>query len=103
MKVFRSHMLICGGTGCHASGSIDVRKALVAEIAKRGLAEEIKVVETGCNGFCAQGPIIVVYPEGIIYMMVKTDDIPELVEEHLIKGHVIQEWAIGRLDPRRIQ
>jgi len=86
MKVFRSHMLICGGTGCHASGSIDVRKALVAEIAKRGLADEIKVVETGCNGFCALGPIIVVYPEGIIYMTVKSDDIPELVEEHLIKG-----------------
>jgi len=86
MKVFRSHMLICGGTGCHASGSIDVRKALVAEIAKRGLVDEIKVVETGCNGFCAQGPIIVVYPEGIIYMMVQSNDIPELVEEHLIKG-----------------
>jgi NADH-quinone oxidoreductase subunit F len=90
MKVFRSHMLICGGTGCHASGSIEVRKTLVAEIARRGLADEIKVVETGCNGFCAMGPIIVVYPEGIIYMMVKSDDVPELVEEHLIKGRPLE-------------
>ncbi len=86
MKVFRSHLLICGGTGCHASGSLAVKKALNEELDKRGLSEEIKVVETGCNGFCAEGPIMVVYPEGIIYMQVKPDDIPELVEEHLVKG-----------------
>ncbi|MBU2252041.1 MAG: FAD-dependent oxidoreductase [Proteobacteria bacterium] len=90
MKVFRSHMLLCGGTGCHSSGSIEVKKALIAELVKRGLSEEIKVVETGCNGFCAMGPIIVVYPEGIIYVMIKPADIPELVEEHLIKGRVLQ-------------
>jgi len=90
MKVFRSHMLLCGGTGCHSSGSIEVKKALIAELLKRGLSEEIKVVETGCNGFCAMGPIVVVYPEGIIYMMIKPADIPELVEEHLIKGRVLQ-------------
>jgi NADH:ubiquinone oxidoreductase subunit E len=62
MKVFRSHLLVCGGTGCHASGSIVMKKALVDEINKRSLSEEIKIVETGCNGFCAMGPIIVVYP-----------------------------------------
>jgi NADH-quinone oxidoreductase subunit F len=90
MKVFRSHLLLCGGTGCHASGSLAVKKALVAELMKRNLAEEIKVVETGCNGFCAQGPIMVVYPEGIIYMMIKAEDIPELVEEHLVKGRVLE-------------
>src|SRR4030042_1159336 len=90
MKVFRSHMLLCGGTGCHSSGSIEVKKALIAELVKRGLAEEIKVVETGCNGFCAMGPIIVVYAEGIIYVMIKPADIPELVEEHLIKGRILQ-------------
>jgi NADH:ubiquinone oxidoreductase subunit E len=56
MKVFRSHLLLCGGTGCHASGSLMVKKALVAELVKRNLSEEIKLVETGCNGFCAQGP-----------------------------------------------
>ena len=90
MKVFRSHLLICGGTGCQASGSLAVKKALLEELDKRGLAEEIKVVETGCNGFCALGPIMVVYPEGVIYITLKPQDIPELVEEHLIKGRVLQ-------------
>ena len=90
MKVFRSHLLICGGTGCHASGSIAVKKALTEELDKRGLTDEIKVVETGCNGFCAMGPIIVAYPEGIIYMLVQPEDIPELVEEHFIKGRPLE-------------
>ncbi|MCK9391608.1 MAG: NADH-quinone oxidoreductase subunit NuoF [Syntrophales bacterium] len=90
MKVFRSHLLICGGTGCHASGSLNVKKALVSELIKRKLSEEIKIVETGCNGFCAMGPIMVVYPEGVIYMLIKAEDIPELVEEHLIKGRILE-------------
>ena len=90
MKIFRSHLLICGGTGCHASGSLAVKNALVEELNKGGLAEEIKVVETGCNGFCAMGPIMVVYPEGIVYMQLKPEDMPELVEEHLIKGRPVQ-------------
>ena len=66
MKIFRSHLLLCGGTGCHASGSPGVKSALLEEIVKRKLADEVKVVETGCNGFCALGPIMVVYPEGVI-------------------------------------
>src|SRR5271169_802476 len=90
MKVFRSHLLICGGTGCQASGQPAVKKALVEELDKRGLTEEIKVVETGCNGFCALGPIMVVYPEGVIYVSLKSQDIPELVEEHLIKGRTLE-------------
>jgi NADH-quinone oxidoreductase subunit F len=90
MKVFRSHLLLCGGTGCHASGSIAVKKALLAELETRGLAGEIKLVETGCNGFCAMGPIMVVYPEGVIYMLIKPADIPELVEEHLVKGRILE-------------
>jgi NADH-quinone oxidoreductase subunit F len=90
MKVFRSHLLICGGTGCQASGSNAVKKALVEEVDKRGLAEEIKIVETGCNGFCALGPILVVYPEGVIYINLKADDMPQLVEEHLIKGRIVE-------------
>ena len=90
MKVFRSHLLICGGTGCHASGSLEVKKALLAELDRRGLAGEIKVVETGCNGFCAMGPVMVVYPEGVMYMMIQEADIPELVEEHLVKGRVLE-------------
>ncbi|HYA43895.1 MAG TPA: NADH-quinone oxidoreductase subunit NuoF [Syntrophobacteraceae bacterium] len=90
MKVFRSHFLICGGTGCHASGSINVRRALQEEIDKRGLSGEVKVVETGCNGFCALGPVIVAYPEGVVYLSATPDDIPELVEEHLVKGRILE-------------
>jgi NADH-quinone oxidoreductase subunit F len=90
MKVFRSHLLLCGGTGCHASGSLEVKKALLAELDKRGLADEIKVVETGCNGFCAMGPIMVVYPDGVMYTLIQAADIPELVEEHLVKGRVLE-------------
>jgi len=90
MKVFRSHILLCGGTGCHASGSIAVRKALLEELDKRKLSDEIRLVETGCNGFCAMGPILVVYPEGIIYMLVQPGDVPELVEEHFVKGRPLE-------------
>ena len=90
MKAFRSHLLICGGTGCQSSGSHNVKKALLEEVDRRGLADEIKIVETGCNGFCALGPIMVVYPEGIIYITLQPKDIPELVEEHLVKGRILE-------------
>ncbi|MBN2539567.1 MAG: FAD-dependent oxidoreductase [Deltaproteobacteria bacterium] len=90
MKVFRSHILLCGGTGCNATGSAKVKQALTAELERQGLADEIKIVETGCNGFCAMGPIMVVYPDGIIYMMLKPEDVPELVEEHFLKGRPLE-------------
>ena len=90
MKVFRSHLLLCGGTGCHASGSLLVKKALISELEKRGISDEIKVVETGCNGFCAMGPLMVIYPEGIMYVTITAEDVPELVEEHFVKGRVVQ-------------
>jgi NADH-quinone oxidoreductase subunit F len=67
-----------------------VKKALTEELTKKNLTDEIKVVETGCNGFCAMGPIMVIYPEGVIYMLVQPDDVPELVEEHLIKGRPLE-------------
>ncbi|RLB08301.1 MAG: NADH-quinone oxidoreductase subunit F, partial [Deltaproteobacteria bacterium] len=86
MKIFRSHILVCGGTGCLSTGSAEVRKAFAFEVEKRGLKEEVQIVETGCNGFCAQGPIVVIYPEGIIYMQVSPEDVPEIIEEHILKG-----------------
>ena len=89
MKVFRSHILICGGTGCRATGSLNLKLSLASELAARGLEEEIRVVETGCNGFCAMGPIMVVYPDGILYTMVNAADVPELVEEHFLKGRPV--------------
>ncbi len=83
MRIYR-HLLVCTGTGCVACGSHDIRSALVAEIAKRGLQREIEVVATGCNGFCERGPIIVVQPDDIFYQRVSVGDIPHLVEEHFI-------------------
>ncbi len=90
MKRFRQHMLICGGTGCQAAGSVAVKDALVKEIAKQGVADEVAVVETGCNGFCAMGPVMVVYPEGTFYVGLEEKDIPELVSEHIVKGRPVE-------------
>ncbi|MDP2644162.1 MAG: NADH-quinone oxidoreductase subunit NuoF [Desulfobacterales bacterium] len=84
-------LMICGGTGCHATGSIAVKEALIEEIALKGLAEKIKVVETGCNGFCAKGPLMVVQPEGIFYQKLSVKDIPVLVEEQFIKGNTVNK------------
>ncbi len=90
MESYRTHLLICGGTGCKASGSDAVKKALTEEIIKRGLNREVQVIETGCNGFCAMGPVIVVQPEGIFYQKVQVEDVPLLVEEHLLKGRPVK-------------
>ncbi|WP_373497786.1 NADH-ubiquinone oxidoreductase-F iron-sulfur binding region domain-containing protein [Desulfococcus sp.] len=85
------HLLICGGTGCHATGSIAVMRVLKEEITAQGLSERIKVVETGCNGFCAMGPILVVHPDGIFYQKLTVDDIPGMVKEHFIDGKPIEK------------
>ena len=87
--MYRSQVLICGGTGCTSSGSMKIADKLEEEIAKNGLADEVKVVRTGCFGLCALGPIMIVYPEGTFYSTVNIDDIPEIVEEHLLKGRVV--------------
>lgn len=85
-----NRLLVCGSTGCHASGSIKVKDALIQEIEKRNLGDRCVVVETGCNGFCAQGPILVVYPEGVFYQKLSVDDIPELVEQHFLQAKVVE-------------
>ena len=87
--MYRSHVLVCGGTGCTSSGSQRIRERLEEEIAANGLSEEVGVVKTGCFGLCALGPIMIVYPEGTFYSMVQEDDIPEIVSEHLLKGRVV--------------
>ena len=90
MEFYRSHVLVCAGTGCTSSDSQLVRRELLKQLAERGLDKEIKVVETGCFGFCNLGPIIVVYPEGTFYCQVKAQDVDEIVEEHFIKGRPVQ-------------
>ena len=88
--MYRSHVLVCGGTGCTSSNSPAIIEALEKEIADRGLQEEIKVVRTGCFGLCALGPIMIVYPEGCFYSQVKVSDVSEIVEEHLLKGRIVK-------------
>ena len=81
-------VLVCGGTGCTSSGSRRVIERLKEEIKKQGLEEDVSVVMTGCFGLCALGPIMIVYPEGAFYSMVKEEEIPEIVEQHLLHGKV---------------
>lgn len=87
--MYRSQVLICGGTGCTSSGSVKIAERLQEEIDKNGLTDEVMVVRTGCFGLCALGPIMIVYPEGTFYSMVKEEDIAEIVSEHLLKGRIV--------------
>lgn len=87
--MYRSQVLICGGTGCTSSGSVKIAKRLQEEIDNNGLTDEVMVVRTGCFGLCALGPIMIVYPEGTFYSMVKEEDIAEIVSEHLLKGRIV--------------
>ena len=88
--MYRSHVLVCGGTGCTSSNSQQIIDALETEIAAAGLSDEVKVVKTGCFGLCALGPIMIVYPEGSFYSEVKPSDVPEIVQEHLLKGRIVK-------------
>lgn len=92
MPLYRSHVLVCNGTTCVMKGCQAIQSALIEEIKRRGLDNEIKVVETGCLGISEKGPVMVVYPEGVTYCELKVSDIPEIVEEHLLKGR-----TVGRL------
>ena len=88
---YRSYLMVCAGTGCVANQSIKLKEKLVDEIRKKGLQDEVAVVTTGCNGFCAVGPLMVVQPDGIFYQLLKEGDIPHLVEEHFIKGRPVKQ------------
>ena len=89
MTAYRTHLLVCAGTGCVSCGAFDVKRALEEEVRRRGLEREILVVATGCNGFCERGPIVLVQPEGVFYQRLTPADVPRLVEEHLIKGRPV--------------
>jgi len=87
---YRANVLVCTGTSCTASRSRSVLDVLKSEIVNRGLEQEVRVVETGCRGFCAMGPVMIIYPEGIFYCQVQPGDVPDLVEETLVKGRVLE-------------
>ena len=90
MELFRSHILICGGTGCTSSGSAQLLKRFEELLEQNGLTKEIKLVHTGCFGLCEAGPVVIVYPEGAFYSRVKVEDVDEIVSEHLVKGRIVQ-------------
>jgi len=108
MEFYRAHVLVCGGTGCTSSGSMNIIDKFNDELEKHGLQNEIKLVRTGCFGLCEVGPIVIVYPEGAFYSRVKVEDVPEIVAEHLVKGRIVtrllyhdsiaEEQAIKSLD-----
>ncbi len=89
MKSYRAHLMLCAGTGCVSNGSHRIKELLERELAKHDLQHEVAVVMTGCNGFCAQGPVMTVQPDGIFYQLLRDEDIPRLVEEHLLKGRPV--------------
>jgi len=90
-KKYRVHLLICAGTSCVASGSLDLKDALTEEIKKNGLDNEVFIATTGCNGFCAAGPLMIAYPDGIFYQKLSVEDVPFFVEEYLVKGRVVEK------------
>jgi len=95
MQIFRAHVLVCGGTGCTSSNSPKIAEEFEVQLKKNNLENEVKVVKTGCFGLCAEGPVIVVYPEGAMYTMVKVEDVKEIVEEHLLKGRLVKRLLAG--------
>lgn len=90
MGLYRAHVLVCAGAGCISAGCKAVQAALLSELKRQGLENEIRVVETGCIGSCDLGPVIIIYPEGVFYRKVKAEDVSEIVSEHLLKGRVVE-------------
>src|SRR5512136_1425991 len=89
MSKYSMHLLVCGGTGCHASESDSIVCNLRDELEAKGLMDSVQVIMTGCFGFCQQGPIIKVLPDNTIYVQVKPEDAQTIVEEHVIKGRIV--------------
>jgi len=100
--MIRSHVLICGGTGCTSSGSAAVHEKFEQELKANGLENEIKLVQTGCFGLCALGPVVIVYPEGTFYSRVTADDVSEIVSEHLLKGRPVTRLVYDETDGEKV-
>ena len=96
--MIRSHVLICGGTGCTSSGSKVLMSTFEKELEKNGLQDEVKIVQTGCFGLCALGPVVIIYPEGTFYSRVEEKDVAEIVSEHLLKGRLVERLVYKDVD-----
>ncbi len=92
MTIFRSHVLVCGGTGCTSSKSLLIKNRFEEKITEKGLDKEVQVIATGCFGLCEEGPIVIIYPEGSFYAKMTIDRVDEIVEEHLLKGRIVQKY-----------
>lgn len=96
--IYRSHVLVCGGTGCTSSKSFEIIELMNKLIRENNIENEVKVVHTGCFGLCEKGPILVIYPEGATYSRVELEDVKEIVEEHLVKGRIVKRLLLGDKD-----
>ena len=100
--MIRANVLICGGTGCTSSGSVNIKKAFKENIKAFGLEEEVEIVQTGCFGLCALGPVVIVYPDGTFYSRVSEEDVKEIVEEHLLKGRIVERLVYSDTGAEKI-
>lgn len=92
MEGFEKQILICGGTGCTSSGSVQLYERLQEEVKAHGLEEKVAVIKTGCFGLCALGPVMITQPDGCFYAHLEMDHIPEIIEKHIIGGQPIREY-----------
>ena len=102
MQLYRAHVLVCAGTGCTSSNSLKIMEEMENLLSSNKLDNEVKIVKTGCFGLCAEGPIVVVYPEGAMYTRVDVDDVKEIVEEHLLKGRIVKRLLAGEKEAEDI-
>ncbi|KAI4453560.1 nadh-quinone oxidoreductase subunit f [Holotrichia oblita] len=98
----RAHILVCGGTGCTSSKSGKIFQEFKTQLKEEGLAEEVKIIMTGCFGLCAKGPIVVIYPEGAFYQHVSPEDVKEIISEHIIKGRIVERLLSDENDGAEI-
>lgn len=102
MQLYRAHVLVCAGTGCTSSNSLKIMDEMETLLLSNRLDNEVKIVKTGCFGLCAEGPIVVVYPEGAMYTRVAVEDVKEIVEEHLLKGRIVKRLLAGEKEAEDI-
>ena len=102
MNIVRAHILVCRGTGCSSSHSEEIFKKFEEELKAQGMADEVKMIQTGCFGLCELGPIVVVYPEGAMYTRVTPDDVSEIVSEHIVKGRIVQRLLHTEADTAEV-